>query len=105
MEKNGGLSQSTKDDMSKSLDALSKQAQELGMNMPNLDQAMQALAASQNSMFIKDMQQSTGDLQKMQELAGSLQQLQKQQAEQIGRISPSNFRTGSPRPRRRPSRR
>ncbi len=44
-DKNGGMSQSDKEKLSQSMAALSKQAQEMGMQMPNLDQAIQALAA------------------------------------------------------------
>ena len=68
-DKNGGMSDSMKEQLSQSLAALSKQAQDQGMKLPNLDQAMQALAAGQTGMFLKDMQASVNDLEKMKDLA------------------------------------
>jgi len=77
-DKNGDLGQAAKEQISQSLAALSKQAQDMGLNMPNLDQAIQALAASQTGMFLKDLQASTTDLQKMSDLAKSVQQIEQQ---------------------------
>jgi hypothetical protein len=78
MDKNGNMSKDDQQKISQSLAALAKQAQDLGMNMPNLDQAIQALASSQSDMFVKDLQASTSDLEKMSDLAKSLQQMQNQ---------------------------
>jgi hypothetical protein len=94
-DKNGDLSQATKDKISQSLAALSKQAQDMGMNMPNLDQAIQALAASQTGMFLKDMQASMTDLQKMSDMAKSLQQMQ-QQMDKIGKDLAEQLQNGQP---------
>ncbi len=55
-DKNGGMSQADKEKISQSMAALSKQAQEMGMQMPNLDQAIQALAANQTDMLLKDLE-------------------------------------------------
>ena len=53
-DKNGGMSQSDKEKLSKSMAALAKQAREMGLQMPDLDQAIQALAANQTDMVLKD---------------------------------------------------
>ena len=95
MDKNGDLSQSAKDNLSQSLAALSKQAQSMGMDMPNLDQAIQALAASQANLAIKDMQTSSEDLEKMKDIAKSLQQMQ-QQAEKTGKDLAEQLKYGQP---------
>ena len=92
-EKNGDLSQATKDKMSQSLAALSKHAQDMGLNMPNLDQAIQALAASQTGMFLKDMQASVDDLQKMSDLAKSVQQIE-QQMQKTGKDLAEQLKNG-----------
>ncbi len=96
MDKNGDMSKSDKDNLSQSLAALSKQAQSLGMNMPNLDQAIQALAASQANLAIKDMQTSSEDLEKMRDMAKALQQMQQQQAEQVGKDLAEQLKYGQP---------
>jgi hypothetical protein len=75
--------------------ALSKQAQEMGMQMPNLDQAIQALAASQTDMFLKDLQASMTDLEKMRDMAKSLQQLQAQM-DKIGKDLAEQLKNGQP---------
>ncbi len=94
-DKNGDLGQADRDKISQSLAALSKQAQDLGLNMPNLDQAVQALAASQTGLFLKDMQTSMTDLQKMSDLAKSLNQLQ-QQMDKIGKDLAEQLQNGQP---------
>ncbi len=77
-DKNGSMSQADKEKLSQSMTALSKQAQEMGMQMPNLDAAIQALEAAQTDMVLKDLEASVNDLEKMQELAKSIQQMQAQ---------------------------
>ena len=94
-DKNGNMSQADKEKISQSLAALSKQAQEMGMQMPNLDQAIQALAANQTDMFLKDLDASVNDLEKMRDLAKSLQQMQ-QQMEQMGRDLAEQLKNGQP---------
>jgi hypothetical protein len=94
-DKNGDLGQSAKEQISQSLAALSKQAQDMGLNMPNLDQAIQALAASQPGLFLKDMQASVTDLQKMSDLAKSVQQIE-QQMQKTGKDLAEQLKNGQP---------
>jgi hypothetical protein len=94
-DKNGNLGQATKDQISQSLAALSKQAQDMGLNMPNLDQAIQALAASQTGLFLKDMQASVNDLQKMSDLAKSVQQIESQM-QKTGKDLAEQLKNGQP---------
>jgi hypothetical protein len=77
-DKNGSMSQADKEKISQSMAALSKEAQEMGMQMPNLDQAIEALAANQTGLFLKDLQAQTLDLEKTRDMAKSLQQMQAQ---------------------------
>ncbi|MDB6122789.1 MAG: hypothetical protein JWQ71_1782 [Pedosphaera sp.] len=91
--KNGGMTQSDKEKLSQSMAALSKEAQEMGMQMPDLDQAIQALAANQTDMFLKDLDQATSDLEKTKELAKNMQQMQ-QQMEKMGKDLAEQLKNG-----------
>ncbi|HZV34518.1 MAG TPA: hypothetical protein VFB72_08055 [Verrucomicrobiae bacterium] len=95
MSKNGGMSQEDKQKLSDSMAALSKQAQQMGMQMPNLDQAIQALAANQTDMVLKDLDQQLLDLEKMRDMAKSLQQMQ-QQMEKMGKDLAEQLKNGQP---------
>ena len=88
-------SEADRQKMAESLSALSKQAQDLGLNLPELDGAIQALAANQTDMFLKDLQQATTDLEKMREMAKNLQQLQ-QQMDKLGKTLAEQLKFGQP---------
>ena len=94
-DKNGQMSQADKEKISQSMAALSKQAQEMGMQMPNLDQAIEALAANQTDLFLKDLQAATLDLEKTRDMAKSLQQMQ-QQMDKMGRDLAEQLKNGQP---------
>ncbi len=66
--------------MSQALSDLAKKAEELGLSLPSLDEAMKALEASQIDQFLKDLKFAEVDLEKMQAMAKSLQQLQTEMA-------------------------
>jgi hypothetical protein len=69
--------------------------QALGMQLPQLDDAMNALAANQTDLFLKDLDAATTDLEKMREMAKSLQQLQ-QQMEKLGKNLAEQLQNGQP---------
>jgi hypothetical protein len=94
-DKNGAMSAEDKQKLSKSLEALAKQAQEMGLQMPNMDEAIQALAANQTDMFLKDLDQATQDLEKTRDMAKSLQEMQ-QQMEKIGKDLAEQLKNGQP---------
>jgi hypothetical protein len=81
--------------LSESLSALSKQAQDLGVQLPQLNDAIDALAANQTDLVLKDLQASATDLEKMRDMAKSLQQLQ-QQAEKLGKDLAEQLKNGQP---------
>jgi hypothetical protein len=89
------MSQAEKEKLQQSMAALSKQAQDMGMQMPNLDQAIQALAANKTDMFLKDLDQQMLDLEKMRDMAKSLQQMQ-QQMEKMGKDLAEQLKNGQP---------
>lgn len=69
-------SQALKQQLEKSLADLARQAAELGLSLPPLDEAIQALEASQIDQFLKDLDLARMDLEKLAKMAQALQQLQ-----------------------------
>jgi hypothetical protein len=76
MSKDGSMSEADKEKLSQSMATLAKKAQDMGMQVPNLDQAIQALASNQTDMFLKDLQAQVQDLEKMRDMAKDLQRMQ-----------------------------
>jgi hypothetical protein len=94
-EKNSPGSEAEKQKLSESLAALSKQMQEMGMQLPQLDEAIQALAANQTDLVLKDLDASLNDLEKMKDMAKQLQQMQ-QQMEKMGKDLAEQLKNGQP---------
>jgi len=94
-DKNSPGNEAERQKLSESLSALSKQAQEMGMQLPQLDEAISALAANQPDLMLKDLQAAVTDLEKMREMAKSLQQLQ-QQMEKLGKDLAEQLKNGQP---------
>jgi len=93
--KNTPGSEADRQKLSESLSALSKQMQEMGVQLPQLDDAINALAANQTDLVLKDLEASLTDLDKVREMAKSLQQLQ-QQAEKLGKDLAEQLKNGQP---------
>jgi hypothetical protein len=70
-----------KEQMSQTLANLSKQAQELGLSLPELDDAVKALEAGQIDKFLKDLDVAGLDLDKMAKMAKAMKDLRLQLAE------------------------
>jgi predicted nucleic acid-binding Zn-ribbon protein len=94
-DKNAALSEAEKQKLSESLAALSRQMQQMGMKLPQLDDAINALAANQTELFLKDLEASVNDLEKMRDMAKSLQQMQ-QQMEKMGKDLAEQLQNGQP---------
>src|SRR5437867_6711430 len=94
-DKNSPGTDAERQKLSESLSALSKQVQEMGLQLPQLDEAIAALAANQTDLFLKDLQAATTDLEKMRNMAKSLQQLQ-QQMEKLGKDLAEQLKNGQP---------
>jgi len=93
--KNTPGSQADRQKMSESLSALSKQMQDMGLQLPQLDDAIKALAENQTDLVLKDLEASLTDLEKMRDMAKSLQQLQ-QQATKLGKDLAEQLKNGQP---------
>jgi len=94
-DKNSAGNDAERQKLSESLSALSRQAQQMGIQMPNLDDAMEALAANQTDLFLKEMDAALNDLEKLKEMAKNIQQLQ-QQAEKLGKDLAEQLENGQP---------
>src|SRR5438034_883104 len=93
--KNSPGSDAEKQKLSESLEALSKQMQQMGLQLPQLDDAISALANNQTDLVLKDIQAATVDLEKMRDMAKSLQQMQ-QQMEKMGKDLAEQLKNGQP---------
>ena len=93
--KNTPGSDAERQKLSESLAALSKQMQDMGVQLPQLDAAIDALAKDQTDLVLKDLEASVTDLEKMRDMAKSLQQLQ-QQAEKLGKDLAEQLKNGQP---------
>jgi hypothetical protein len=94
-DQNAPPSDAQKQQLSQSLAALSRQAEDMGLQLPELDGAIQALMANQTDMMLKDLKQATQDLEKLREMASNLQQLQ-QQMDQMGKDLAEQLKNGQP---------
>jgi hypothetical protein len=94
-DKNSPGSEAERQKLSESLSALSKQTREMGLQLPQLDEAIAALAANQTDLVLKDLQAATTDLEKMRDMAKSMQQLQ-QQMEKMGKDLAEQLKNGQP---------
>jgi hypothetical protein len=94
-DKNSPGTEADKQKMSESLSALSKQMQEMGLQLPQIDDAINAMAANQTDLVLKDLQAATTDLEKMRDMAKQLQQMQ-QQMEKLGKDLAEQLKNGQP---------
>lgn len=75
-DKDGAARDAAKDDLAQSLSNLSKEARDLALSLPSLDEAIAALAASQIDQLLKDLDVAETSLEKLQAMAQALEQLQ-----------------------------
>lgn len=83
-DKNSPGNEAGRKEMSESLSALSREAAEMGLNLPDLDQAIAALAANETDKFIKNLDAALSDMDKVAEMAKQMQSLS-QQMEKLGK--------------------
>ena len=94
-DKNSPGTDAERQKLAAALSALSRQAQDLGAQMPHLDEAINALSENQTELFLKDLDAATTDLEKTRDMAKSLQQLQ-QQMEKLGKDLAEQLKNGQP---------
>jgi hypothetical protein len=94
-DKNSPGTDAEKQKMSESLSALSKQMEQMGLQLPQIDDAINAMAANQTDLVLKDLQAATTDLEKMRDMAKQMQQLQ-QQMDKLGKDLAEQLKNGQP---------
>jgi hypothetical protein len=78
--KNGQAGSPSREQLSQNLADLAKSAKEAGLSLESLEEAIQALAANNTDLFLKDLDTATHDLEKLRDMAKAMQQLQEQAA-------------------------
>jgi len=91
--KDATAAEAAKDKMNQALADLAKQAKEMGLSLPSLNEAIAALANSQIDQVVKDLQVAEIDLEKMEAMAKSLEKMQLQ-AEQLGKDLAEQLKNG-----------
>ena len=69
--------------------------QDAGIQLPQIDDAIKALAANQPDLVLKDLQSSLVDLEKVRDMAKQIQQLQAQM-EKMGKDLAEQLKNGQP---------
>lgn len=85
--------QAAREKMSQALANMMQQAESMGINLPDLEQAIAALQADKTDLFLKDLDMATKDLEKMQQMAKTLSQLQQASAK-IGKDLAEQLKNG-----------
>jgi hypothetical protein len=92
-DKTSAGSEAERQKLSASLSALSQQAQQMGLNLPQLDEAIAALAANESTRFIQNLEAALTDLEKLNDMAKQLQALQAS-AEKLGKDLAEQLKNG-----------
>jgi hypothetical protein len=93
----GKMDQKSREEAEKRLQAqladLAKEAHEMGMNLPQLDEAIAALANAQPDQVLKDLQMAEIELEKLRDMAKSLEKLQ-MQMDKLGKDLAEQLKNG-----------
>ena len=73
--------QQARQQLAKSLADLARMAEQMGLEMPDIDEALRALESSDIDQLLKNLKIAGEDLQKMADLAKAMQNLQLQMSE------------------------
>ena len=92
-EANSPEGQQARLELAQSMADLARMAEKIGLEMPNIDEALQALESSDIDQFLKNMDFAGEDLQKMADLAKAMQNLQMKMAE-IGKTLGEQLENG-----------
>jgi len=72
--------QAAREQMAQAMTELAKQAEEMGISLPGLEEAIKALQADQTDLMLRDLQLAMHDLEKLKDIAKAMQNLQQQMA-------------------------
>lgn len=94
-DKTGDAADAERQKLSAALSSLSQQAAEAGVQLPQLDEAIAALAANQTDRFLKDLDAALTDIEKLRDMKKKLEAMQAQaQAEKLGKDLAEQLKNG-----------
>ncbi len=94
-DKTGDAADAERQKLSAELSSLSQQAAEAGVGLPQLDEAIAALAANQTDRFLKDLDAALTDIEKLRDLKHKLEAMQAQaQSEKLGKDLAEQLKNG-----------
>lgn len=82
-----------REQLERSLANLARQAADMGLSLPSLEEAIAALAASQTDQLLRDLEVTEMELEKLQAMAKALAELQ-MRAEQMGKDLAEQLQNG-----------
>lgn len=85
--------QQARQELAQSMAALARMAEQIGLEMPNIDEALQSLESSNIDQLLKNMDFAGEDLKEMADLAKAMQNLQMQMAK-IGKTLGQQLENG-----------
>ncbi|MSU57738.1 MAG: hypothetical protein EXS35_06080 [Pedosphaera sp.] len=91
--KTGDGAEAERQKLSAQLSSLAQEAAQAGVQLPQLDDAIEALAANDTDRFMKDMDVATMDLEKLRDMAKKMEQAQAQ-AEKLGKDLAEQLKNG-----------
>lgn len=77
-DQNAKPSAAQREQLAQELSSLAKQAEEMGVPLSSLEEAIQAMKNGQTDLVLRDLETAMNDLEKLRDLAKSMQQLQQQ---------------------------
>lgn len=92
-DQNSPEAQAAREQLSASLGELAQQMRDMGMPMPDLDEAIRAFQNNQTDLVVRNLESALNDLEKFREMAKALEKLQ-QQAEGVGKDLPEQLKFG-----------
>lgn len=92
-DSNSASGDAAREQLEKSLSDLARQAKDLGLSLPSLEEAIAALAASETDQMLRDLAVTETELEKLQAMANAIAQLQAQ-AEQLGKDLAEQLQNG-----------
>jgi hypothetical protein len=92
-DKTGEAADAEQQKLSAALSALAQQAAEAGVQLPDLNEAIEALAANQTDRFMKELDAALTDLEKLRDMKQKLEAMQAQ-AEQLGKDLAEQLKNG-----------
>jgi len=92
-DKTGAAADAEQQKLSAALSALSQEAAQAGIQLPDLNDAIEALAANQTDRFMKELDAALTDLEKLRDMKQKLEAMQAQ-AEKLGKDLAEQLKNG-----------